>query len=134
MAAQDISVSGALLRIGVAIALVLSTFNPTGTSFVHWIATPPIAFTPGKALAALVLLIAWFLCLRTAFVALGKVGMLLGVAFFATLVWFLIDQGVLSLAGSAIAWVVLLVVGTLLGVGLSWSLVRAKITGQIEVQ
>ena len=32
----------------------------------------------------------------------------------------------------AIVWVVLIVVGILLGLGLSWSLLRAKVTGQIE--
>ena len=124
--------SGTFIRIALALALVLVTFNPSGYSVVHWIATPPVAFTPGKALAALVLAIGWVVCLRTAFIALGKVGLLLGLALFGVLVWFLVDRDVLSLTGSAIAWVGLVVVGVLLGVGLSWSLLRAKATGQIE--
>jgi Family of unknown function (DUF6524) len=129
-----ISLLGALTRIALAILLVLATFNPTGYSLSHWLAAPPLAITPGKALAALVLIVGWLVCLRTAFIALGKFGLLLGLGLFATLVWFLVDQGWLSWSGSAIVWVALLVVGILLGVGLSWSLIRAKATGQIEVR
>ena len=72
-------------------------------------------------------------CLRTAFIALGKGGLLLGVGLFAALVWLLVDRDLVSLNGSGIVWVGLIVVGVLLGVGLSWSLIRAKATGQIEV-
>jgi branched-subunit amino acid transport protein AzlD len=133
MADSGISFAGTFLRIGLALVLVLATFNPSGYSLVHWVATPPVAFTPGKALAILALGIGWVVCLRTAFIALGKVGLLLGVGLFAALVWLLVDRDLLSLTGSAIVWVGLIVVGLLLGIGLSWSLIRAKATGQIEV-
>jgi hypothetical protein len=50
-------------------------------------------------------------------------------------VWLLVDTGVLSLDGVAsLSWVVLVVLGLLLGIGLSWSLIRARATGQIEVE
>lgn len=133
MADSGISFSGTAIRIGLALALVLATFNPSGYSLAHWIAAPPVAFTPGKALAVLALAIGWVVCLRTAFIALGKMGLLLGIGLFATLIWLLVDQNLLSLNGSGIVWVVLIVVGLLLGIGLSWSLLRAKATGQIEV-
>jgi hypothetical protein len=133
MAATGISLSGTLLRITLALVLVLATFNPTGYSLTHWVGTAPVSFTPGKALAVLALGISWIVCLRTAFISLGKGGLLLGLALFATFVWLLIDRDLLSLTGSGIVWVVLVVVGVLLGVGLSWSLLRAKATGQIEV-
>ena len=134
MAAPGISVNGVIIRIVLSLLLVLVTFNPSGTSLLHWLATPPVAITPGKAVAALLLAIGWILCLRTAFVALGRWGMLLGIGFFATLVWLLVDRNWLSLDGSAIVWVAETIVGLLLGIGLSWSLLRAKATGQIEVQ
>lgn len=128
-----ISFIGALVRVALALLLVLATFNPTGYSLFHWITAAPVAVTPGKALGVLILAIGWVICLRTAFIALGKLGLLLGVALFGVLVWFLVDRDVLSLTGSAIVWVALVVVGVLLGVGLSWSLFRARATGQIEV-
>lgn len=133
MAGRGVSFSGVLTRIALAVLLVLVSFNPSGTSLLHWLATPPVAVTPGKAVAALLLGIGWIVCLRTAFISLGRWGLLLGAGFFATLVWLLVDRDWLSADGSAIVWVAELVVGLLLGVGLSWSLLRAKATGQLEV-
>ncbi len=134
MAVQGISLSGAVIRMVLAVVLVTATFNPTGYSIVHWLITPPVAVTAGKALAVLTLLIGWIACLRAAFVALGWLGLGLGGGFLAAVLWLLIDQGLISTAGTGIVWISLLVVGVLLGVGLSWSLIRARATGQIEVQ
>ena len=39
MAAATISLSGILIRIVLAVALVLLTYNPSGHSFVHWVLT-----------------------------------------------------------------------------------------------
>ncbi len=131
---SGLSFSGALIRMALAMVLVLATFNPTGYSFTHWVMAPPTAFTPAKAIAALVLVIGWLMCLRTAFIALGKFGLLLGVLLFSAVIWMLVDRQWLSLNGSGLAWASLIVVGLLLGIGLSWSLLRAKVTGQVEVQ
>jgi hypothetical protein len=133
MPPSGITLSGTLVRIGLALALVIGTFNPTGYSLFHWLTAAPVAVTPGKALAALALAIGWTVCLRTAFISLGRVGLILALALFSVLVWFLVDRDVVSLTGSGIVWVGLVVVGVLLGIGLSWSLLRAKATGQIEV-
>ncbi len=35
---------------------------------------------------------------------------------------------------SAMVWIGLVILGIVLGIGLSWSLVRARTTGQIETQ
>lgn len=133
MPPSGITLTGTLVRIGLALALVIGTFNPTGYSLFHWITAAPVAVTPGKALAALALAIGWVVCLRTAFISLGKVGLGLGLALFSVLVWFLVDRDLVSLTGSGIVWVGLVVVGVLLGIGLSWSLLRARATGQVEV-
>ncbi len=128
-----VSFSGALVRIVLALVLVFTTFNPTGYSLFHWITAAPVAVTPGKVLALIALAIGWLICLRTAFIAMGRLGLALGVALFGVLVWFLVDHELVSLSGSGIVWVGLTVVGLLLGLGLSWSLLRARATGQIEV-
>ena len=133
MPPSGITIPGTLLRIGLALALVIGTFNPTGYSLFHWITEAPVAITPGKALAVLALAIGWVVCLRTAFISLGRIGLVLALALFSVLVWFLVDHDVVSLTGSGIVWVSLVVIGVLLGIGLSWSLLRAKATGQIEV-
>lgn len=130
---SGISFGGLLVRVVLALGLVLATFNPTGVSLFHWISEAPVSVTPGKALAGLALVIAWVVCLRTAFISLGKLGLLLGLALFSVLTWLLVDRHVVTLNGSGIVWVGLVVLGVLLGLGLSWSLLRAKATGQIEV-
>lgn len=129
-----LSAKGAFLRVLLAVALVLATFNPSGQSLYHWIVAEPLAVTPAKVLAFLVLLIGWVACLRTAIVSLGWFGMGLGAAVLVALVWALTDRGLLSLDGAGVVWLSLVVVGVILGVGLSWSLFRAGMTGQIEVQ
>jgi hypothetical protein len=130
-----ISWSGVVSRIVLAIGLVLLTFNPSGHSFYHWISSPPPGITAVKAFAAVALLIGWIVCLRTAFVALGFVGVVLCAALLGTFVWLLFDMRLLQNADStAIVWIGLVILGIVLGIGLSWSLVRARTTGQIEVQ
>jgi len=132
---SGISWSGVVLRVVLAIALVLLTFNPSGYSFYHWISAPPAGVTALKAFAGVALLIGWVMCLRTAFVALGWIGVILCAALLGTFVWVLLDLKVLHAADStAMAWIALVIVGVILGVGLAWALIRARTTGQIETQ
>ena len=134
MATPGISWVGVIWRMVFAVALVLMTFNPSGYSFYHWLLQAQVDVA-AKALVGVALLIGWVVCLRTAFVSLGTLGLVLGAALFGCAVWLLVNTGVLSLSGtSTLSWVVLVVLGLLLGIGLSWSLVRARATGQIEVQ
>jgi hypothetical protein len=135
MAVPGISWSGVLIRIVLAIALVLVTYNPTGHSFYHWLTVPPGGITAIKALLGVILLIGWVVCLRTVFVALGWLGVILGVALLAALAWVFVDMKWINLAEpSMVAWLALLILGVILGIGLSWSLIRARLTGQVEVQ
>ena len=135
MSVQGISWSGVVVRIVLAIALVLATYNPSGHSFYHWLTEPPAGITAIKALLGVVLLIGWAVSLRTVHVALGSLGVVLGVAFLAALAWVFVEQRWLDLdTPSSVAWLALLILGTVLGLGLSWSLMRARLTGQVEVQ
>ena len=132
---MNISWLGVMTRVALALALVLLTFNPSGHSFFHWITAPPPGITAAKALAGVALLIGWVICLRSAYVALGRLGLVLGSAPLAALVWLLVDWKVIDVGGgSALTWIALVAVGILLGIGLTWSLIRARITGQVEVQ
>ena len=135
MSVQGISWSGVVVRVLLALALVLASYNPSGHSFYHWLTEPRAGITAVKALLGVVLLIGWAVSLRTLHVALGWLGVILGAAFLATLAWVFVEQKWLDLdTPSSIAWLALLIVGTVLGLGLSWSLIRARLTGQVEVQ
>jgi hypothetical protein len=135
MAVQGISWSGVLVRLMLALVLVLATYNPTGYSFYHWISAPPTGVTAVKAFASVVMAIGWIVCLRTAYVALGVLGVVLVVALLATFVWLLVDMRLLEATGTtALTWIGLVIFGVVLGIGLSWALIRARATGQIEVE
>jgi hypothetical protein len=124
-----------LTRIALAVALVFVTYNPTGHSFYHWLTAPEGGSTAVKALLGVILLIGWAICLRTVFVALGWLGVILGTALFAALAWVFVDMKWINLAApSSVAWLSMLILGLILGIGLSWSLIRARLTGQVEVQ
>jgi Family of unknown function (DUF6524) len=116
--------------------LVLLTYNPTGFSFVQWLVESLRDSRAGAAhaLAGVVVAIGWVFVLRATLRSLGIVGLVLGAAFFGALVWFLISLGVLQLgARSAITWAALLCLAGLLAIGISWSHVRRRVTGQVDV-
>jgi Family of unknown function (DUF6524) len=92
------------------------------------------SITAVKAFVGALLLVGWVICIRTAFVSLGALGLLLSVLVLGTLVWMLRDYGILNPDNpSLLSWVTLIVIGIILGVGLSWSLLRTRMTGQVEV-
>ena len=134
MAVQGISWSGVVIRVVLAIALVLITFNPSGNSFYHWLMTPPLAISATKAFLGVALLVAWVVCLRTAYSALGTIGVVLGCLLLGTFVWLLFDLHVLHDGGRGLmVWLGLIIFGGVIGLGLSWSLIRARATGQVDV-
>lgn len=125
---------GVLMRVAFALALVYLTFNPSGNSYFHWLADGFPSITPGKAIAGLLLLGAWLFFVHQAFNALGGLGVALLVALFACVAWWLVSRGWLSLSDrAAMSWVVLGIIGIVLGIGMSWSLFRQKVSGQASV-
>jgi hypothetical protein len=73
-------------------------------------------------------------CLRTAYSALGALGVVLGCLLLGTFVWLLFDLRVLhDDGGGLMVWLGLIVFGGVIGIGLSWSLIRARATGQVDV-
>ncbi|MBP6514235.1 MAG: hypothetical protein KA224_03600 [Steroidobacteraceae bacterium] len=121
-------------RFAASLALVVLTFNPTGWSFVHWIARDFPSIAPLQAVIGIALLIAWAFFGSSTLRSLGPVGLLLGTAFCAALLWLLSSWGWLSLTGgAALQWVLLLMLAAILAVGLSWSHLRRRVAGQADV-
>ena len=138
MTARDrLSVPGALLRFLGALVLVYATFNPEGVSYYHWAVQPLVRGTAGftalKAVAGIVLLIGWLVFVQAARRSLGLKGVLLTLALFAAIVWLLAEWRILSLGTTrAVGHVALVVVALLLAVGMSWSHVTRRLTGQVD--
>ena len=125
---------GFLWRLLFAIALVLLTFNPTGHSYYHWLADGFPSVSPAEAISGLLLLIGWIFFVRTTLSSIGTLGLVLMAALFAAIVWWIVSKGWLDVSNrSAMAWIVLLILGLMLGVGMSWSHIRRRISGQAAV-
>lgn len=121
-------------RVLFSLALVFLTFNPSGHSYFHWLAENFPTIPPAKAIAGILLIGAWLFFVRSTFNAMGAVGVGLLVALFASIVWWMVKQGWLSIDNRAtMAWVVLTILGIVLGIGMSWSLIRQRVSGQTSV-
>ncbi len=133
---RELDVPGFLLRLVGTSVLVLATYNPSGWSFTHWVKT---AFAnnvlgPEHFVVGVILVIGWIILLSATYRSMGLLGLVLGGALFGGLVWLLIDFGVLTIdSSSELTWVILVVASIVLAIGLSWSHVWRRLTGQFEV-
>jgi hypothetical protein len=134
MAIKSFNAGNFLVRLIIAVALVFATYNPSGYSWYHWLVKSNFAVDPMIILSGIVLLIVWIIFLRATFRSLGPAGTLLAAAFFGVIVWALIYYKWLSLDNvTAMQYVILLVLSAILATGMSWSHIRRRMTGQLDV-
>lgn len=131
MARNDFNFGSFLMRLVFATTLVFITYNPSGYSWVgHLQSEIPMVYL---AATGILLLIGWVMFLRATWNSLGAIGTILAVAFFAVIIWLFIEWGFFSLEDSSvIQWVVEIIVAAVLAVGMSWSHVRRRISGQYD--
>jgi hypothetical protein len=126
-------------RIVLPFVLVYGTWNPSGQSFYHWVIAPFFSGTPAigpvKVVVALLLLAGWVVVLQATWRSLGLGGSILLAGIFGALVWLLIAKGGVFQPHSATAFsnLGLVALSLLLAIGMSWAIVRRKLTGQVEV-
>jgi hypothetical protein len=134
------SIGGIALRAFSALILVFATYNPEGKSFYHWAVAPLVGGAPTggpasvKFLTGLALAAGWVVFLTATRRSIGLAGSALVLAISGGLVWMLLDFGVVS-ANSArgITYVVLICTALLLAVGMSWSHLSRKLSGQVDM-
>ncbi len=123
------------IRVFASILIVLLTYNPSGYSFFHWVRGG--AFETDMALTVffgLLLLVAYVVLARATLFSIGVAGVALVAAVIAALVWVMVDFGILSLTEpGVIDWIVLIGLGFILGIGLSWAIIRRRLSGQVYV-
>ena len=130
---KPITVQGFLLRFMFALLLVMLTYNPSGYSYSHWLQNSFSDFGPLLGIAGISLIIGWVIYLRATLRSLGLIGLILAGLFFAAIIWLLIDWGWLGLNNvTAMSWVILVLISAVLAVGISWSHIRRKISGQVD--
>jgi hypothetical protein len=134
MAVRSFNARSFLVRWGIALALVLGTFNPTRYSFYHWVGDVEAGNLPLKVLVGIVLAILYVIFMRATWRSIGPFGLALAVAFFGAVIWLLIHWGLLDPEQRTImTYVVLVVLATVLAVGISWSHIRRRVAGQADM-
>ena len=89
---------------------------------------------PLAVLLGLLLVIWYIIYLRATLRSIGGFGMFLVLAVVAALVWVLYDWGMLNLENPALnTWIAILALSIVLGIGLSWSIVRRMLSGQVDM-
>lgn len=123
-----------LIRWIFAFALIALTFNPTRWNFVQWASGSFSDQAPVIVLCGLLLLVGYIIYLRATLRSIGGFGILLVAALAAALIWVLADWGLLSLANPGLnLWLGILALSLVLGVGLSWSIIRRRLSGQVDM-
>jgi len=126
-----------VIRLGVALALVSATYNPTGWSYFHWVkdlwSGDWSGASPLMALGGILLIIGWVIFLRATSRSLGVFGALLAVAFFGILIWILVTWFPVLTGNTALVYLFLSGVAGVLSMGISWSHIRRRMTGQFDV-
>ncbi len=134
MATKGFNFFDYLIRLVAAMFLVFASYNPSGYSWFHWITQATDRLDPLILFTGIVLLIGWVIYLRTTARSLGIFGIILAIAFVASLIWVLVDFGLLSISNPTFfQYIILFVLSLVLATGMSWSHIRRKMSGQIDV-
>jgi hypothetical protein len=136
---DGITWGGVLGRFASALVLVHATYNPERFSFYHWAIAPLVRGEGGggqgalKLIAGVLLLIGWVIFLQATRRSLGITGALLVSVLGGAIIWLLIQWHVLSPSSlTAITHLVLIVLSVVLAVGMSWSIVSRRLSGQMD--
>lgn len=125
---------GFLLRWLFAFVLLAATYNPTEYNFIRWAMGNYQEMLSICVLGGLILLVGYIIYLRATLRSIGLFGMLLVLAVAGTMIWVLFDQGLIDLANPTFnTWLAIVILSLVLAIGLSWSIVRRKLSGQLDV-
>lgn len=128
---------GFILRAIGPLLVVFLTWNPNAWSYYGWAIQPVVdgagGFDAVKFLVGTVLVAAWVVILQATRRSIGPLGMLLVAAICGGVIWLLISRGVVTANSTrGMANVVLISLGLVLAVGMSWSHVSRRLTGQAD--
>ncbi|MEM1234471.1 MAG: DUF6524 family protein [Pseudomonadota bacterium] len=123
-----------LLRWAFAFALIAVTYNPTRVNFVRFALDADGDRLSLVVLGGVVLFIGYVIYLRATLRSIGGFGMLLVAALVGALIWVAVDLGFVKLEDPSFnLWLGIVALSFVLGIGLSWSIVRRRLSGQADV-
>ena len=122
------------LRFLFAVVLVFATYNPEGYSYFDWVKAVFPAVTIEQAFVGVILIIAWVIYMRATLRSLGVIGLLLAFTFFGLMIAMLFKWEWISLdASKMVIYIVQVLISVVLAVGMSWSHVRRRMSGQLDM-
>ena len=125
---------GFVLRWIFALILLAATYNPTPVNYVSWAMENFSTQLPMVVLAGLVLAVAYIVYLTATLRSIGLFGMLLVLAIVGAIVWVLYDRGIVSLDNPSLnTWLAIVALSLVLAVGMYWSILFRRLSGQLEV-
>jgi hypothetical protein len=130
---KPITLAGIATRFLFAFALVVLTWNPSPVNFFRWAFNQWSSMPPVVLFVALALAAGWVVFIRATARSLGTLGVVLAIALAGTVLWML-NRYLLDLTnGTVLAWALLTLVAGVLTVGMSWSHLRRRWSGQADV-
>jgi len=125
---------GIILRWLGAFVLLAATYNPTQINFTRWAEANWQSQMPLTLLLGLLLGVGYMIYIGATLRSIGAFGIILVGAIVAALVWVLIDYQILTLQNPSLnLWLGIFALSVVLGIGLSWSIIRQRLSGQATV-
>ncbi|CAK0775853.1 DUF4175 domain-containing protein [Azospirillaceae bacterium] len=122
-----------LVRWVLTMFVVFATYNPTGSSYYHWITGNAAGDGSLKFFCGVVLLTTYGVFATAIWRSMGPVGVAAASAALTALIWSLIDYGLLDLNNNnAVSTILGSLLATLLALGVSWSHIRTRLSGQVD--
>ena len=127
--------AGFIVRMLLTLLTVFGTYNPSGYSYWHWIGMEDAGHWTLKLFVGTILALLIHMHIQATHRSMKLVGATLVGLIHATAVWALWDHGLLDLGDpTTITLTLMSGVAAILGTGFCWSLVRYRLSGQVDSQ
>jgi hypothetical protein len=113
-------------------ALVLATYNPSGYSYLHWLAEWQPQELALKAAVGFLIIGLFWLILVAAWLVLRLIGTLLLTGIVLSLVVTVWQLGLIPATPASVQFLLLTTLATALTVGVSYAHIRYRLTGQVQ--
>ncbi len=125
---------GIILRFLGAFVLMAASYNSTSWNYIRWVDANWSTQMPLAIFLGLLLAVGFLIYVMATMRSIGVLGVLLLAAILGAGIWMLTDWGVLSLENAALnTWLALFALAIIMGLGLSWSIIRQRLSGQATV-
>src|SRR4051812_23828671 len=124
---------GILVRMLAVLLLVSGTYNPSGYSYYHWAFHTAADQWAAKTLIGMLIIVAFIVCVHATVRSLGLLLSIPLLAVIGTGIWLLSVWDVIDLSNGLQRTLVLEAsITLLLGTGVSFSLIRYRLSGQLD--